>query len=319
VALFYLALRGTDLEKMKAELKNAHYGYVFLSLVFAMIAFASRAYRWNMLIHPLGYKPKFRSSFYALMFGYLANLALPRLGEVSRAVALNRAEKIPLDAIIGTVIAERAIDLLSLFLCILLALIVEFDLISSFLKDNLIAPMSEKITAIIQSGLLVPVIIITIVVLTGLIIMMKRKNFSSVLLQKINQFFKGIWQGLFTVVKLKNHSVFIFHSVLIWFLYWLVSYICFFALDATSSLDVKAGIFVLVVGGLGMTAPVQGGIGTYHIMVIQGLLLFHIPEDSSTSYAILVHASQTLLVILVGVFSFLMLSVFNKKSSDVGA
>jgi uncharacterized protein (TIRG00374 family) len=318
-ALFYLALRGTDFRKLVAELKGARYGYVLISLLFSMVAFASRAYRWNMLIQPLGYKPKFSSAFHSLMFGYLANLALPRLGEVSRAVALNRAEKIPLDAIIGTVIAERAIDLLMLFLCILLALIVQFDRIYSFLNDNLITPVSEKISAMMQSGFFIPLIIGTLVVLVAIIFFLTRKKFSSTLAQKVNLFFKGIFQGLMTVIKLKSHSAFIFHTILIWAIYWFVSYICFFSLDATSALDMNAGVFVLVVGGLGMTAPVQGGIGAYHWIVTQGLLMFGISATDGLSYATLVHTSQTLLVILVGVISFLMLSVFNKKSSDVSA
>lgn len=284
-----------------------------------MIAFASRAYRWNMLIHPLGYKPKFSSAFYSLMFGYLANLALPRLGEVSRSVALNRAEKIPLDAIIGTVIAERAIDLLMLFLSILLALVLQFDRIYSFLNDNLIQPLAEKIAATIHSPFFIPVVIFVAIILSAGIFVLSKRKFSSTLAKKINQFVKGIWQGLLTVIKLKSHSAFIFHTILIWFLYWLVSYICFFSLDATSGLDMKAGVFVLVVGGLGMTVPVQGGIGAYHWIVTQGLLMFGISATDGLSYATLVHTSQTLLVILVGAISFLMLSVFNKKTSGVNA
>jgi len=316
-ALFYLALSGTDLKKLMSELKNAHYSYVFISLIFAMVAFASRAYRWNMLIHPLGYKPKFRNTFYSLMFGYLANLALPRLGEVSRAVALNRSEKIPLDAIIGTVIAERAIDLLMLLMCIILALVIEFERISSFLGDNLIHPLTGKISNVVHSTFFIPSIIAAVVMLSVIIYFLTRKNFSSALIQKTNRFFRGIFQGLLTVIKLKSHTAFIFHTVLIWFLYWLVSYICFFSLDATSALDMKAGVFVLVVGGLGMTAPVQGGIGAYHWIVTQGLLLFGIEATAGLSYATIVHTSQTLLVILVGVVSFLMLSVFNKKAANV--
>lgn len=318
-ALFYLALRGTDLDKLMTELKQANYSYVFISLIFAMIAFASRAYRWNMLIHPLGYKPKFSNTFHSLMFGYLANLALPRLGEVSRAVALNRAEKIPLDAIIGTVIAERAIDLLMLFLCIVLALVVQFDRISSFLSDNLINPMAEKISGTVHSPFFIPILIGALIILSAPVFLLRKGKFSSTLAEKAARFFKGIWQGLLTVVKLKNHSAFIFHTVLIWFLYWFVSYICFFSLEATSELDIKAGIFVLVVGGLGMTAPVQGGIGAYHWIVTQGLLMFGIEATDGLSYATIVHTSQTLLVILVGVISFLMLSVFNKKNSDANA
>ena len=234
---------------------------------------------------------------------------------MSRAVALNRSEKIPLDAIIGTVIAERAIDLLMLFLCIVLALIVEFDRIYSFLNDKLINPLAEKISTTMHSPLFIPAVIVAVIILSAGIFALSKRKFSSALAEKARQFLKGIWLGLLTVVKLKSHSAFIFHTVLIWFLYWLVSYICFFSLDATSALDMKAGIFVLVVGGLGMTAPVQGGIGAYHWIVTQGLLLFGIEVTDGLSYATLVHTSQTLLVILVGAISFLMLSVFNKKTS----
>ena len=226
--LFWLALRGTDLKKMGSELRQAHYSWIFLSLLFAMIAFVSRAYRWNMLIHPLGYRPKLSNTFYSLMFGYLANLALPRLGEVSRAVALNRSEKIPLEAVIGTVIAERAIDVVMLFVCILLALIIEFDRIFSFLNDNLMKPMMEKISGVIHSSFFIPALVCVVLLLGAGIYFLTRKNFSSKLLQKVNQFFRGIIQGLLTVIKLKSHTAFIFHTVLIWFLYWLVSYLCFF-------------------------------------------------------------------------------------------
>jgi len=282
-----------------------------------MLAFASRAWRWNMLLRPLGYTPKFSNTFYALMFGYLANLALPRLGEVSRSVALNRAEKIPLDVVIGTVIAERAVDVLSLLLCIVLALILEFDRIYSFLMDNLARPFMSKISDAVHSDFFFPVVFVLVAGIITLVVIRRRKKQTSSFTEKILLFFKGILAGLTSVMKMKNHNVFILHSVFIWVMYWLVTYICFFSLDATSSLDVKAGIFVLVVGGLGMTAPVQGGIGAYHWLVSQGLLIYGIQLTDGLAYATIVHTSQTLLVIIVGTISFLMLSVNNKKQKPV--
>jgi uncharacterized protein (TIRG00374 family) len=319
--LLYLALKGTDVKKIVAELKEAHYGYIYLSLIPALLAFASRAWRWKMLLHPLGYKPKFSVTFYALMFGYLANLALPRLGEVSRSVAMNRSEKIPLDVIIGTVIAERAVDVVSLLICIALTLILEFDRIYSFLVINLFEPLKDKIYIVVHSGLFYAALAVLIAAAVAFIIITRKKKHSASLMEKIILFFKGILAGLTSVIKMKNHSAFILHSVFIWVMYWLVTYICFSSLGATSSLDLKAALFVLVAGGLGMTAPVQGGIGAYHWLVSQGLLIYGISLTDGLAYATIVHASQTLLVVLAGTASFLMLSVNKnqKLAPDVSA
>ena len=314
--LMYLALRGIDLKDLIVKLEQARYGYVFLSLFPAMLAFASRAWRWKMLLHPLGHKPGFSNTFYALMFGYLANLALPRLGEVSRSVALNRAEKIPLDVIIGTVIAERAIDLLSLLLCIVLMLILEFERIYSFLMVNLVDPVLEKMQSAIYSVYFVPALAVLVAAIVAVVIIRRRRKTTSTLTERIIQFIKGILAGLTSVTKVKNRSAFLFHSVFIWVMYWLVTYICFFSLDITTALDFKAALFILVVGGLGMTAPVQGGFGAYHYLVSLGLLMYGIVRTDGAVYASIVHTSQTLLVVIVGTASFLLLSRNQKRKLE---
>jgi hypothetical protein len=135
-------------------------------------------------------------------------------------------------------------------------------------------------------------------------------------MEKIIVFIKGILAGLTSVMKMKNHNMFILHSIFIWVMYWLVTYIGFHSLDATSTLDLKAALFVLVAGGLGMTAPVQGGIGAYHWLVSQGLLIYGISQTDGLTYATIVHTSQMLLMVLVGTASFLILSV-NKNQKPV--
>lgn len=309
----YLALRGTNIKDLADKFKGAHYGYVFLSLIPAMLAFMSRAWRWKIMLHPLGYKPKFKNAFYALMVGYLANLALPRLGEVSRSVALNRAEKIPLDRILGTVIAERAVDVVSLLICIVLALILEFETISSFIMNALVQPLLAKISTAVNSGLFYVMFAFIILAIVAVVLIVRKRKSETSLMNKITLFLKGIWAGLTSIMKMKNHNAFILHSVFIWVMYWLSPYICFFALDATSFLDMKAAIFVLVIGGIGMSAPVQGGIGAFHLLVISGLSLFKIMEADAKTYAIILHESQMLVVILVGSISLLMLSLNQKQ------
>ena len=120
ILLLYFAFRGINLNELLIGLKSANYSWVFLSLIFAFLGFLIRAYRWNLLIEPLGYNPSLRNTFYAVAIGYLANFALPRLGEITRCGTLNKTENTPFDALLGTVFVERVIDVISLFLLILL-------------------------------------------------------------------------------------------------------------------------------------------------------------------------------------------------------
>ncbi len=117
---------------------------------------------------------------------------------------------------------------------------------------------------------------------------------------------------------MKNTGWFVFHTILIWVIYFLMTWVCFFCLEATAHLDMKAGMFVLVVGGLGMSAPVQGGIGAYHYIVSQGLQLFGVSDTDGIVYATLVHTTQTLLVVLLGSFGLLMIFLDRKKAEANG-
>jgi len=114
ILLLWLAFRTVEFKELGNSLKGANYSWLLLSMLFGILAYISRARRWMILINPLGYHPKFWSTFHSMMSGYLANLALPRIGEITRCVALGKKEKIPVDQLVGTVVIERTIDLISL-------------------------------------------------------------------------------------------------------------------------------------------------------------------------------------------------------------
>ena len=185
-----------------------------------------------MLIEPLGYRPPLGTTLAALMVGYFANLALPRLGEVTRCGSLNRSEKIPFDSLLGTVIIERVIDVLSLGVCILLVAVFEYQRLGSFFTANIIDPVRGKMQSLFGNPIFYVVIFIA---LFFIIYLFKRKNKNeNSLLARVQKLLKGISEGLASVKKLKNPLAFLFHSVLIWFMYFLMSYTCFFALPATA-------------------------------------------------------------------------------------
>ena len=319
IALLFLAFKGVDLKKAFEEMKQADMFWVGLSLLCSVVAFVSRAFRWNILIEPLGYEPKLKNTTYAVLIGYLANLALPRLGEVTRCGSLNKAEKVPFDALFGTVIVERVIDVISLLICILLTAFFEYDRLGNFLYDNLFAPFKEKMQRLMYSPLFIAGVIVFIILVVMFIRLIRKNSGKYGFISKVVTTINGVVHGLKSIREIKRPWSFLFHSVFIWVLYFFSSYLCFFSLPATSGLDWKAGLFVLSIGGMSMSAPVQGGIGVFHLLVSAGLLLYAIPHEHGIAFATLLHSTQTILIILLGSISFGILFFTNKKPSHDNA
>ncbi|MBK6836889.1 MAG: flippase-like domain-containing protein [Bacteroidetes bacterium] len=316
IGMLWLAFRGVDLNKIIEEISDVNWLWLSLSIAVSLVAFLSRAQRWNMLIKPTGYSPKLSNTANSLMVGYLANLAFPRLGEVTRCGSLNRIEKVPFDVLLGTVIVERALDVICLLLCIVMTAVIEFERLGNFLNQNLFDPLKQKAIMLLGSPLFLVIAVALVLVLIIFIVVQRNKkgvHEKGSFMHKASALLKGILEGLRSVRKIEKPGWFIFHTILIWFMYFLMSYLCFFALPATQDLSWHAGLFVLVVGGMGMSAPVQGGIGAYHLLVSQGLLLYGLTHEHGLAFATLMHTTQTLVVIVFGAISFALLIFAQRK------
>ncbi len=317
IGLMYLAFHGQDLNSIRDKIKDADFSWVLLSLMVSVLAYLSRAMRWNMLVHSLGYKAKLKNTFWALMFGYFANLAIPRLGEISRCGALSRKEKIPFNELLGTVVIERVVDLFMLMVSFMVVAILQFQILKEFVLKQIsfhVYPAQHSFLFIVTSWWFMALMLSPLVLLVFLQVYFRRQaKKESAMFVKISNLFLGIVKGLKTLMKMENNLLFIFHTLFIWSMYFIVSYVCFKSIAPTSHLDYKVGLFVLAIGGVGMTAPVQGGIGTYHLLVSSGLTLFGIKYNDALSYATIVHSSQTLLVILMGIIAFVYFLKPNKS------
>ncbi len=262
-------------------------------------------------MEPLGKKPRKMFALYALLIGYFANLAIPRVGEITRCGVLSKSDNIPFNSLIGTVIIERIIDLVMLMLTMTIVAILEYDLLIGFLQDKVINPISSKLSFLNNPFfILIPVLIIGFIILFN---KFSKGGKASPWKIKLKQFFHEIGNGFRSVLRMKQTGWFIFHTFFIWTIYFLMTWVCFFCLEPTAHLNANAGLFVLVAGGLGMSAPVQGGIGAYHYIVSQGLQLFDVSLTDGIVYATLVHTSQTLLVVVLGCFSLIMISLSGSK------
>jgi len=316
--LLYFAFRKVELAKIAEALKSARYSWLILSITFSMMAFFSRARRWILMIRPMGYNPSLRSTYHAMMTGYLVNFALPRMGEVTKCVALGRKEKIPVDRLIGTVIVERTFDVLSMLAILLAMLILRYDLMGSFISENVLAPINRKITEVFGSSYIMIAIasVFMVAVLTVLWFSrhaIRKNRFFS----KVYYFIKGIISGLRSFYKMDNKLEFIFHTIFIWTNYVMMAWVIVFTIPATSSLTFADATFLLVIGSLGMTAPVQGGIGAYHWIVSRGLFfVYGIPIEDGLVYATLAHESQMILIAILGSFSFY-ITLRKKKHSGM--
>ncbi len=313
--LLYFAFKGVDFEVLWQSFISARYGYILLYLLFGFLSLFTRAYRWNLLIEAMNYKSSFMNSFYSLNTGYLANFAFPRLGELTRCVSLSRAEKIPVDKLFGTVIVERVIDLIMVFVLLFLLIIFRFDFFGTWLNENMFNPLLGKLNQSVGGAWILLALLAGIPLLLIAFYYVFRKRFAGVnFIQKIKSFIKGIIDGLKTIYQLKKRWGFILHSILIWFCYWAMTYAAVFSLAETSVLKPIDGLFLLIVGSFGFIVPAQGGIGAYHYVVALGLTLYAIPREVGLTYATITHGAQMIMLILLGAISFMILFSFQRKS-----
>jgi hypothetical protein len=308
IGLAYLAFKNQDPKTLISQLKDVNYFWVLASIAFGFIAIVSRGLRWVILLKNLNYSIGRLNSIYAVAIGYFTNIAVPRAGEITRCTSLNQTENIPIDKLFGTIILERAIDFIFLISLSLLVLILKFELFLEFL-GIIFSGKTIEIKSLIFIGLSTTALIVVLI----LFLQKMLKNFNFYI--KIKEFIIGVKDGFKSIHGLENKAIFWAHTLLIWIMYLMMTYICFFSIEATQMLTLIDGLYAMIIGGYGMVAPVQGGIGAYHYIVKEGLMLISISEDSALLYATIVHTAQTLMTLSVGGISILMVFLTKRKAT----
>jgi uncharacterized protein (TIRG00374 family) len=310
--LIWFSLRGLTGENKGEYLLHtwdqANKGWLLLMAIVALMSHVVRAERWRMLMVPAGYAPKLGHSFLSLMVGYLVNLVIPRGGEVSRCYNLYKLDKTPVEISFGTVVVERIVDLLCLLALIGVSFIVESEKLFAFIQT---LPFGSN-----QSSRLKIIFIVlgTLLILGLLFVWFVKRN------KKLNAFIKKTWlgfkEGLLSVFRLKNKGLFVFYSVLIWSLYFLMSYTVILAFPQTQHLGIGAVLSLFAIGAIAMAAPLPGGTGSYHVLVPQGLVfLYDIPSADAIAFTFIFHGWQTAIMIVGGAISLIITSFLVKKKA----
>ena len=304
VLLMYLAFKNIEWIEFWKQARSVDYTWVIISIVLSIVAYVARAYRWNVLLEPLGYDLKTSRTTLAVLIGYLANLALPRLGEITRCGVLNRNDKVAIPAALGSVVTERIIDFLSLLVLIFASLIVESERLLTFLGTAF-----KDLN--IPGYILVGVVFLGVAGVLVLILFVWKQD---KLKGKFAELIKGFVSGFLSLRNIKRPFGFILSTVILWVVYFLMSYIIIFSLPQTSHLGIGAGLLLLITGGIALSIPVQSGFGTYHVMIAGMLMLYSVDETTGIFLATLLHTSQIIAVALFGSVA-LVISFFIRQSS----
>jgi uncharacterized protein (TIRG00374 family) len=312
--IMWLSLRGLT-EEEKAQILNsfriANYNWVILAILLGILSHILRTLRWMLFFEPMGYKPSVKVTFYAVMVGYFANMAFPRLGEVTRCGILSKYEKIPFNKSFGTVVTERTIDMFIFLVLFVLMIFTQVGTIDRYLDANIYPRFAEKLANPIFSRMFLILLAVTAMAILALIWLLRKKIASSAFFGKIVRLALGFWEGLKSLSQIRKPGLFIFYSLAIWLLYFLMIYVCFFCFTETSSLSAGAGLSALVLGSVGiMVTP--GGIGIYPAIVQETLLLYGIARTTGLALGWIVWTAQTCMILIVGGVSLILLS-FNKQ------
>jgi len=295
----FTTLTSEEIEKIKISFEKANYYFILLSLIIACVGYWSRAYRWKFALNHLGYETKFSNNFFTVCVSYLVNLTVPRSGEISRAALLKKYEDVPFDKAFGTIVAERIVDLLVFLLFVFIGFVSQFDKIYQFLLSENVSFQSLIITAIVGVFLFFVFILIWIYAEWQIILKLKKK-------------LSGLVEGITTVYKMKDKWNYVFHSFFIWFSYLMMFYVAVFALPETSEINFDIVIMGFIFGSLAVGFS-NGGLGAYPFSIALIFSLYGITKDVGTAFGWLVWTSQTILTILLGLISYVLLPVLNRN------
>jgi len=295
--LLYLVFRNIEWAEFWSKAKTTDLSWVFYSILLSLVAYVARAYRWNILLEPMGYTLKTSRTTLAVLVGYLANLVIPRLGEITRCAILKRTDNVSMPQAIGSVVTERLIDFLTLMILIIISFLAEYDLITTFLSDA-------------YKDLEIPVyvlILIPLLCLGGLVAIVLYVRKSDRLKGKFFELINSFLEGFLSLRNMKRPVGFFISTVVLWVVYYLMSYIIVFSVAETSHLGLGAGFMLLVTGGIAISIPVQSGFGTYHGMIAGMLFLYGIDKTTGVFLATLLHTSQIVAVAFFGAVAYVLL------------
>ncbi|MBL7775602.1 MAG: flippase-like domain-containing protein [Saprospiraceae bacterium] len=297
-------------DKLLRDFSSVHAGWMFLVVVAFTFSNMLRAWRWQMLLAPMGYQVRFVNCFLTILLGYFANLGFPRMGEVVRAGSLSRYERAPLERVMGTLVVDRLMDFVCLALVIGLAFLFEADTLWAFIQSR--KPGNTPQENFWQKPAVV--VVLALLVFLALFTFVFWKKIAQLpVFHKIANLIDGFWEGLRSVFRLKNAGLFLAYSLGIWLMFYLQCWFNLLAFGPTAELGPGPALMIFVFGTLGFVVPTPGGMGSFHFLAKEGLLIYGIDGNDAFSYTMIAFfAVQIFYNIVAGLLALVLLPIVNK-------
>ena len=293
-------------------IQNANYWIIIPIVLMSLLSHVSRAMRWKLLMQPLGYRPKLQNLFGVIMIGYLANAAIPRLGEVLRCTFLAKYEKLKVDKLVGTIIIERSFDLLCFAIFIGITVLIQINTIGGFVESKFANTNFNSLEFAWKIALFFSFVVLLVFVIKKNI---KRQSNNKFIAGAI-RFLSGIGEGFGTIKTLQNKKAFLMHTLFMWCMYLGQIYLGFFGMDGIAGLSIQAACSVLALATLSMIVT-PGGIGSFPIFVMQTLIIYGIDAPLGKAFGWMMWGVSTSLIILVGCISLIAMPYLNKKNNEI--
>jgi uncharacterized protein (TIRG00374 family) len=297
VLIFWFLYRKIAWTEVTDALRELKYIFIVLSIIFGLLSHFARALRWKMLIKPLGYNPGTLNTFLSILVLYFVNLIVPRAGEVARCTVLSRTDKIPFTKLVGTVFVERLADVIMLFVLAIVIFATNISIVFRFFNEN--PDITRNLDKLLTFKNLI-ILLIAGMVLVGFFYWLFKRLKKSDIKEKLIHLKDQFIEGIKSISHMKNRWLFIGYTAFIFFMWLIMLYVVFLAYEPTSHLTLRVGMVTFLMGGLAMLAPVQGGIGPWHFMVVETLILYGIPKTQGLIFAAVAHTSTNLIYIVWG-------------------
>jgi uncharacterized protein (TIRG00374 family) len=306
--ILYMVYDDFDFSLLWKELCGMNLWWFAVTVFFGVMSHVIRGWRWKLTLAPLGYNPSAATCVDSVYVAYAANLVLPRVGEVSRCVILERNEHVPFAHALGTLVMERMIDTLMVVLITIVAVALQWPVFCEFISE---AGIQVPGRALFSTPRGVLIALLSLVAIAMLFFLLLRKL---AIWQKIRSFASRFLEGLLSLKKMKNGRLFVVETVGIWFCYFMQFYLCFFCFEFSSGLSLAAGLLLFVGGSIAVVVPTPNGAGPWHFVIISIMVLYGITTTDAQVFALIVHSTQTLLVAILGLYGIAALQLRSLRA-----
>lgn len=305
--ILYWVYRDFDFARAKdVLLYGTNWWWMLLSLLFGVMSHVFRGWRWGQTLEPLGAYPRTSDCVDAIFVSYATNLLLPRVGEVSRCGVLSKYDYVPFAKSLGTVVTERLVDTLCILLITGVTFLVQMPVFLRFFEET-----GTKIPSLVHL-LSSPWFYVSLFCVIGVLILIYYLLRMLSFFEKVKGVVLNVWEGVMSLRNVKNVPLFILYTLLIWICYFFHFYITFYCFQFTEQLSFLAALVMFVGGTFAVIVPTPNGAGPWHFAIITMMMLYGVNATDAAVFALIVHGIQTLLVIVLGIYGWLHLSLVNR-------